>query len=309
MSVMRGVLLRASTSPWLRKSASRYAFVRRGVERFMPGEELKDALAAAQDLQRQGLETVFTHLGENITVEKEAIEVTRHYLDVLDQIRTFKLPAEISVKLTQLGLDLSPELCHTKLTQLVEHAGAASVVWIDMESSPYVDVTLELFRRARAIHDNVGVCLQAYLYRTETDLAALLPLGPAIRLVKGAYREPASIAYARKKDVDENYFALACELFNAKIQHGKGRIALATHDRRLLRRLLEYAASKKLGRGDFEFQMLYGIQRAEQLRLAAEGYRTRVLISYGSYWFPWFMRRLAERPANLTFVARQMFSG
>lgn len=309
MSVTRGVLLRASTSPWLREHASRYAFVRRGVERFMPGEDLKDALAAAGELQHKGLETILTHLGENVTVAEEAERVTRHYLDVLDQVHALKLPAEISVKLTQLGLDLSADLCYANLTRLIAHAGAASVVWIDMESSPYVDVTLELFRRARATHDNVGVCMQAYLYRTETDLASLLPLGPSIRLVKGAYREPANIAYMHKKDVDENYFALACELFNAKVQHGTGRIAIATHDRRLVGRVTDYVASKKLGRRDFEFQMLYGIQRAEQLRLATEGYRTRVLISYGSYWFPWFMRRLAERPANLGFVARQLFSG
>jgi len=309
MGVTRGVLLRASTSAWLRQHASRYAFVRRGVERFMPGEDLKDALAAARALQQKGLETIFTHLGENVTAREEAERVTGHYLEVLDQIRAVKLPTEISVKLTQLGLDLSTDLCFANLARLVEHAGAASIVWIDMESSSYVDVTLDVFRRARASYENVGVCLQAYLYRTETDLASLLPLGPAIRLVKGAYREPANIAYARKKDVDDNYFALASELFAARIQRGKGRIALATHDRRLLRCLTEYAASKKLGRGDFEFQMLYGIQRAEQLRLAAEGYRTRVLISYGSYWFPWFMRRLAERPANLGFVARQLFSG
>lgn len=308
MGVTRGVLLRASTSPWLRAHASRYAFVRRGVERFMPGEDLKDALAAARELQQKGLETIFTHLGENVTVREEAERVTRHYLEVLDQIRAVKLPTEISVKLTQLGLDFSTDLCFANLTRLVEHAGVASIVWIDMESSSYVDATLDVFRRARASYENVGVCLQSYLYRTETDLASLLPLGPAIRLVKGAYREPAHIAYVRKKDVDDNYFALASELFAARIQHGKGRIALATHDRRLLRRLTEYAALKKLGRGDFEFQMLYGIQRAEQLRLAAEGYRTRVLISYGSYWFPWFMRRLAERPANLGFVARQLFS-
>ncbi|HKS95435.1 MAG TPA: proline dehydrogenase family protein [Terriglobia bacterium] len=309
MGVTRSVLLQASTSSWLREHASRYAFVRRGVARFMPGEELKDALDAARELQQRGLETVLTHLGENVTTQEEAERVTLHYLDVLDQVRMLKLPAEISVKLTQLGLDLSAEQCFSNLTRLIAHAGALSVVWIDMESSRYVDLTLELFRRARAAHDNVGVCLQAYLYRTEADLASLLPLGPAIRLVKGAYHEPANVAMARKKDADENFFTLASELFAAKLQHGKGRIALATHDRPLLHRLTGHAAAKKLGRGDFEFQMLYGIQRAEQLRLAAEGYRTRVLISYGSYWFPWFMRRLAERPANLGFVARQLFSG
>lgn len=309
MGMMRGVLLAASQNRWMRERASRYRFVRRTVARFMPGEGLDDAIKAAQGLEQQKLGTVFTRLGENITVESEAAEITRHYLDVLDRVRAARLSTEISVKPTQLGLDLSANLCQTNLNALIERAGAKSVVWIDMEASQYVDPTLDLLRRSRAAgHSNVGICLQAYLYRTATDLDSLLPLGPAIRLVKGAYMEPPSLAFPHKKDVDENYFALAQKLLSPEARKAGIRAAIATHDIRLIRRIADFAASQKIAKNGFEFQMLYGIQRAEQLRLASEGYNSRVLIAYGSYWYPWFMRRLAERPANLWFVARNFFS-
>ena len=304
--MMRNVLLRAAASPWLRERATHTRFVRRTVERFMPGEDLKDAVAAAQTLAERGMGTIFTHLGENVSDQQEAGRVTRHYLEVIDQIRAVKLPTEISVKLTHLGLDLDPELCYANMKSLIAHERPQSVVWIDMESSAYVDRTLAIYRRARAEFPNVGVCLQAYLYRTEADLASLMPLNPSIRLVKGAYNEPATVAFARKSDVDHNFFDLAAKMLDAKAQHSTGRLAVATHDLPLIRRVSDYASSKKLGRADYEFQMLYGIQRPEQARLAAEGYRSRVLISYGQYWFPWFMRRLAERPANLMFVVRNL---
>jgi len=181
------------------------------------------------------------------------------------------------------------------------------VVWIDMEASPYVEATLELYRRARHTFPNVGVCLQAYLYRTAGDLASILSLSPAIRLVKGAYREPPDIAYPRKKDVDENYFALCRMLLSEEARRAGVRTAIATHDLRLIRRIQGLATSRGLAKDSLEFQMLYGIQRAEQLRLAGEGWRSTVLIAYGSYWFAWYMRRLAERPANVLFVARSLF--
>ncbi len=309
MSVTRSILLVASQNQWLRERAPRYWFVRRTVSRFMPGEELEDALAAARMLQQQNLGTVFTHLGENVTAEAEADQTARHYLEVLDRIRALGLPAEISVKLTQLGLELGAARCYTNLKTLMEHADPESIVWIDMESSRYVDATLELFRRARATYENVGVCLQAYLYRTPNDLASLVPLGPAIRLVKGAYKESSDVAFPRKKDVDENFFALTQQLLSPEARRAGVRAALATHDHNLIRRIEAFAASIGLSKRCFEFQMLFGIQRSEQLRLARDGYRSRVLISYGSHWFPWFMRRLAERPANLAFVARNLFSG
>ena len=308
MGLMRSMFLAASTNQWMSDHVPRYGFVRRTASRFMPGETLDDALAAAQELKLVNLGTVLTRLGENVTTEAEASDTTRHYMTALDSIRAFGLNAEISVKLTQLGLDLSSQACYENLSTLIEYAGAQSTVWIDMERSKYVDTTLDLFRRARTAYRNVGVCLQAYLYRTRADLEALLPLGPAIRLTKGAYNEPASVAFPAKKSVDQNFFALAQRLLSPEARQAGTRAGLATHDRELIRLISEFAAASGLQKNEYEFQMLYGIQREEQFRLARDGYRTRVLISYGPHWYPWFMRRLAERPANVTFVLRNLLS-
>jgi proline dehydrogenase len=303
---MRSFFLVCSQSRWLRERATKYRFVQGAVKRFMPGETAEDALVVAKELQKQSLGTVFTNLGENVADAAEAESVTVHYLGVLDQIRAQGLGTEVSVKLTQLGLDLDRELCFTNLKRIIEHAGAKSVVWIDMEASNYVDVTLDLYRRAKQAYPNVGVCLQAYLYRTTKDLESLIPLGPAIRLVKGAYKEPPDVAYPRKKDVDENYFTLVKQMLSDEARKAGLRAAFATHDPKLHRRIIEYVKSLGLGRESFEFQMLYGIQSKAQLQLAQEGWNSIVLIAYGNYWFPWYMRRLAERPANVTFVLRNM---
>jgi proline dehydrogenase len=308
MGISRSILLAAAQSKWLRERATRYHFVRRTVSRFMPGEELEDAVAAARDFQSHNMATIFTHLGENVSTAGEVDKIAQHYLVLLDLIQALQLPSEISVKLTQLGLDLDSEICYANLQKLIERACVTSTVWIDMEASPYVDATLRLYRRARTAYPNVGVCLQAYLYRTADDLAELMPLGPAIRLVKGAYREPASIAFPRKRDVDENFFGLAKILLSEQARRADLRAAIATHDVNLIRRIQELATSIGLAKGSFEFEMLYGIQRAEQFRLAREGWRSTVLIAYGSYWFPWFMRRLAERPANVGFFLRNLFA-
>jgi proline dehydrogenase len=308
MGISRSILLAAAQSTWLRERATRYHFVRRTVSRFMPGEELDDAVAAARDFQSHNMATIFTHLGENVSSADEVDKVAQHYLVLLDLIQALQLPSEISVKLTQLGLDLDSDICYANLQKLIERACVTSTVWIDMEASAYVDVTLRLYRRARTAYRNVGVCLQAYLYRTADDLAELMPLGPAIRLVKGAYKEPASIAFPRKRDVDENFFALTKTLLSEQARRAGVRAAIATHDVDLIRRIQELATSIGLAKESFEFEMLYGIQRAEQFRLAREGWRSTVLIAYGSYWFPWFMRRLAERPANVGFFLRNLFA-
>jgi proline dehydrogenase len=308
MSVMRSMLLAASQNQWLRHRAANYPFVRRTVSRFMPGETIEDALGAAQILHGKKIGTVFTHLGENIKDRAEAQQVASHYLEVLQRIREKGLQAEISVKLTQLGLDLSPDLCFEHLNAIVERAPKNSVVWVDMEASNYVDVTLDLYRRALAAHSNVGVCLQAYLHRTKEDLGKLLPLQPSIRLVKGAYSEPPEIAFARKQDVDENYFELGMQMLRAKKENRCLRAAFGTHDVALIHRLADHASAEEFTKKDFEVQMLYGIQRAEQERLAGEGCTSIVLVAYGSYWYPWFVRRLAERPANLWFMVRNVFA-
>ena len=176
-----------------------------------------------------------------------------------------------------------------------------------MEHSPYVDAALEIHRRARAKFPNVGICVQAYLYRTEKDVESLIAQGATVRLVKGAYDEPSEIAFPKKSDVDENYFRLAQILLGAEAREAGVRAAIATHDRKLIARISDWAATQGIPKDQLEFDMLYGIQRAEQLRLVREGYRCRVLVSYGSYWFPWFMRRLAERPANVLFLARNLW--
>jgi proline dehydrogenase len=308
MALMRSLLLAASQNVWLRQHAVKYPFVRRSVSRFMPGETLQEALGAAQGLLQRQIGSVFTHLGENVSERQEAHKVMEHYLEVLDRIHKLKLPTEVSVKLTQLGLDLSPEFCLENLERIVRAERGDTIVWVDMEASGYVDATLEIYRRALKQFPNVGICLQAYLYRTKKDLEELLPLRPSIRLVKGAYKEPETIAYPKKYDVDGSYFALAKSMLEAKAAGQCVRAAFGTHDVALIRRLAEYVAQRGRPKSELEIQMLYGIQRAEQERLARDGCRSIVLVAYGTYWYPWFVRRLAERPANLWFMLRNVFA-
>ena len=308
MALMRSLLLAASQNVWLRERAVNYPFVRRSVSRFMPGETLEAALSAAGNLAQKNIGTVFTHLGENVADPGEARNVTEHYLLVLDRIRQSGLGTEVSVKLTQLGLDLSPDLCFENLERIIKRENGQSIVWVDMEASNYVDATLEIYRRALAKYPNVGLCLQSYLYRTKKDLADLLPLKPSIRLVKGAYKEAPGVAFPRKVDVDENYFAIAQDMFKARREGNCVRAVFGTHDALLIRRLGESVVQQGMPKTDCEVHMLYGIQRAEQERLAREGFRSVVLVAYGTYWYPWFVRRLAERPANLWFMLRNVFA-
>ncbi len=308
MSLMRSLLLAASQNVWLREHASHYKFVRRSVARFMPGEEIDDALAAARLLDVKRIGSVFTHLGENIRDAGEADEVTQHYLIVLERIRAAELQTEISVKLTQLGLDQSVDLCSANVKRILQSEDPAKTVWIDMEASAYVDATLEVYRRALAKFPRTGICLQAYLFRTKKDLEALLPLKPSVRLVKGAYKELPSVAFPAKSDVDESYFSLGQSMLRAQRDGAMFRAAFGTHDTAMIKRLEDFCASEQMPKLALEVQMLYGIQRAEQERLATEGYRSAVLVAYGKYWYPWFVRRLAERPANLWFLAKNMFA-
>lgn len=287
---------------------SRLAFVQRAVRRFMPGESSEAAIEEAVKLSASRITSVLTLLGENVTDEDEAADVGRHYQTVLEAIADRELGTEISVKLSQLGMDIGLDVAAANLEGILAAAEQRQqFVWIDAETSDSVDRTLDMYRAVRSRHANTGVCLQAYLYRTAGDLAALLPINPSIRLAKGAYAEPAEVAFPRKKDVDRNYFEVAKTLLD-EVRRGGVRAAFATHDERLIRRIEKEAAERGIARGDLEFQMLYGIGTAEQKELAAKGYRVGVLISYGTAWFPWYMRRLAERPANLWFVMRKMVS-
>jgi proline dehydrogenase len=302
----RKLLLAASTNAWIRDRAMKTPFVMRSVSRFMPGERMEDALEAAARQRRDGTGAIFTHLGENVATSEQAEHVTRHYLDVLDRASAAGLGAHISIKPTQLGLDLDLALCDRNLQRLVDRGTELNtLVWIDMEGSAYVDRTLDLFRRMRQRSPLVGVALQAYLYRTERDLESLLPLGAALRLVKGAYLEPAAVAYPRKSDVDDNYYRLAVRILTDSARPG-ALLHIATHDATLVDRLANEIEARRVPPSYYEYAMLYGIQKPLQHRLAAAGRRVRVLISYGEDWFPWYMRRLAERPANIWFVLKQV---
>jgi proline dehydrogenase len=303
---LRSAILAASESRFLRERATRVGFLRAAVKRFMPGEDVGSALEAAKGL---GFGAVLTRLGENLTSAKEADDVTRHYLDVLDRIHAEKLDVEISVKPTQLGLDFSKEECEQRFQRLIERAKSqTNWVWMDMEQSAYTEVTLEIYKNARRKYANTGLCVQAYLYRTEKDVAELIALGSGVRLVKGAYNEPADKAFPKKADVDENYFKLATMLLSPEARAKGVRGIFATHDPILIRRLEEYARAQNLPPQALEWQLLYGIRRQEQDRLARAGYKFRVLISYGDAWWAWYMRRLAERPANVLFVVKTMFA-
>ena len=306
--MFRRLLLWSSENAFFKERLARLGFVKRAVRRFMPGETPEAALKEAVRLSESRITSVLALLGEKVTEIDEAADVARHYQAVLESIANGGLEAEISVKLTHLGIDLGRDVAEANLESILAAAEARQqFVWIDVESSGYVDRTLDLYRGARSRHVNIGLCLQAYLYRTAGDLAALLPLNPSIRLVKGAYAEPAEVAFPRKKDVDRNYFELSKTLLDEVREH-RARAAFATHDERLIGRIEEEAAQRGIARGDLEFQMMYGVGNSTQKELAAKGYRVEVLISYGTAWFPWYMRRLAERPANLWFVMRKMVS-
>lgn len=307
MGIARSLLLEASRNRWMRERLPRFGFARRAVARFMPGETTEDALRAATALHSERIGTILTYLGENVDDAGEARDVTRRYCDLLEQISTQGINSEPSVKLTQLGHDISTELSYVNTKTIVETATRLrNYVWIDMEQSSYVDSTLDIYRRLRKEFPKVGVCLQSYLYRTVDDLESLLPLGPGIRLVKGAYREPPGRAFPKKKDVDANYLTLAMRLLDAIKTNGV-RLAVATHDQKLIDHIGELTRTRNIPNGAYEFQMLYGIRNAAMRNLVRAGCSGRILISYGPAWYPWYMRRLAERPANILFVLRNVF--
>lgn len=304
---MRKVLLWAAGNAWLRDRVPRMSAAQRAVRRFMPGERMEDALDAAETFQRQGIATLFTRLGENLEALADADAVAEHYRGLIDAIAERGLAGQVSIKLTQLGLDLDVERAFEHTRALADHAVARGMMlWIDMESSPYVETTVGLYERLLTVQPRAGICLQAYLRRTPADIARLLPQGPAIRLVKGAYAEPADIAFQSRGEVDAAFVACALAMLGARVGGTPVEVGLGTHDVRLVELIETQGAPLGVGRDAFEVQMLYGIRTDEQHRLAREGYRVRDLIAYGDAWYPWYLRRLAERPANLAFALRQL---
>jgi proline dehydrogenase len=309
MGPARTTLLWASQNAFLRRRLPRLPFVRRAVRKFMPGESLDAALEAAGRFAGRGLPTTLTYLGENVTTEADAEAVTEHYLQVLDRIAGQGLDTEISVKLTHLGLDVGQQLAEGNLGRLITAATERkNWVWIDMEASRYVEGTLAVYRAALPASPNLGLCLQAYLFRTEEDLADLLPLTPSIRLVKGAYREPATVATTSRSEVSARFLGLARRMLDERAAGRMRRVAIATHDLPLIQEVNAFSGGPGPSAGDYEVQMLYGIRQADQFRLVREGWKARCLIAYGPAWYPWYMRRLAEKPSNVWFVFRNLFS-
>jgi proline dehydrogenase len=299
---LRKAILASSGSPRVRRFADRHG-LRLGASRFVAGEDLDACVAVLRGLNERGLHANTTLLGEDVLDEAEARAVADEYLAILARLRQEELRANVALKLTHLGLDIDEELAYENVKRVVERAvELGNFIRIDMEYSALVDPTLRIYRRLRGAGlDNVGTVLQSYLYRTPQDLESLLPLAPNLRLVKGAYLEPESVAYPKKADVDAAYLRLV-----ERSLTGGGYTAIATHDEPMIEHALAFAEREGIGRDRFELQMLYGVRPQLQLALAARGYKVLVATPYGPEWFPFFTRRLAERPANLTFVVRNL---
>jgi proline dehydrogenase len=303
----RSILLAAARSQRLNDFALRSAFVKRATRTFMPGEHARDAIEAGARIAASGRGLILTQLGEAITSAEAAVLVRDHYLLLFDQIHAMGLPAQISVKPTQLGLDLSLAECERHLLALAAKAEqTGSALWLDMEGSSYVDRTLDLYVALKNNHPSTGVALQAYLRRTPEDLERLMLFKPVIRLVKGAYDEPKEVAFEKKSDTDRAYYALASQMLDGA-RTGICSPVFGTHDLALIARIVERAAASGVGKDKYQIHMLYGIRDSAQRRLVAEGHIVKTLVSYGAAWYRWYMRRLAERPANVLFVVKSFF--
>jgi proline dehydrogenase len=271
--------------------------------RFVAGETLDDAIRAARELNQKGIRATMDLLGENTHSSEDATKTTGEILGMLDRIHAEKVDCNVSVKLTQLGLDLGTDLCHQNLMRIIRRAGELNnTVRVDMEDSSYTDRILEIVHRAHREIAGVGTVIQAYLYRSEKDIENLIKSRITVRLCKGAYLEPASVAFRKKRDADANYVRLTKQLLESGLYLG-----IATHDEAMISAAKEYAGRKNIPKDRFEFQMLYGIRRDLQQQLVQDGYNMRIYIPYGTRWYPYFMRRLAERPANIMFIARNLF--
>jgi len=300
---MRALLLYLARQEGIKNHALKLKFFHDTAMRFVAGESLDDAIRVVRQTNQQGLSGTLDLLGENTITPEDADNACREVMAVTDRIRTEGVNCNISVKLTQLGLDLGSELAFQNLMRIARHArDAGNFVRVDMEDSRYTGVTLDIVTRAHSELGNVGTVIQSYLHRSERDTLDLVEKGIRVRLVKGAYLEPESVAFRKKQETDANFSKLMKILLAGKTYN-----AIATHDESLISETMEFARSNGISRDRFEFQMLYGIRRELQLKLAQEGYNVRVYIPYGKRWYPYFMRRLAERPANVAFILRNLF--
>jgi proline dehydrogenase len=306
MPILRSAFISLSRNQVLRRFFESSAVGRRMSSRFVAGRDIADALRVAKTVNDQGMAVTMDSLGESVTSEAQAFEAAEIYHQLLEQIAALKLNGNISVKLTQMGLEQSPELAESIAESLAKHAkSTGNFVRIDMEDSTLTQVTLNIVRRLNARPDlrgTIGVVIQAYLYRSQADIEQLVADGIRIRLCKGAYKEPAEVAFPRKADVDANFEHLSKMLLDSAIYHG-----IASHDEAMIEAAKDFASKHGIGPDRFEFQMLYGVRRDLQRRLVKEGYNVRVYIPFGQEWYPYFMRRLAERPANVVFLAKNFF--
>ncbi len=306
MSYSRSIFLALSEAKALRSFAETSPLAQRISSRFVAGTTLAEVISVVKEMNRLGISVTMDALGENVETEQEAQQAATLYHEMLDRIALLNLDANVSLKLTQMGMDLGNGIAESIVSELARHAAACqSFVRVDMEGSIYTQETIDMVRRLHArpeLSASVGIVVQAYLHRTEQDVDQLLAQGIRMRLCKGAYSEPATIAFAAKDDVDRNYVRLAKKLITSGIFHG-----LATHDETIIEEIKQFAKAESIDPHSFEFQMLYGIRSDLQESLVREGYRVRAYVPFGSEWYPYFMRRLAERPANALFIARHMF--
>jgi proline dehydrogenase len=303
--MLRALLLYLSERKTPQRLLTRLPAVRKLHERFVAGESIPDALAAVRRLKSDGFDFTLDHLGESVHDPATAEAATGAYVEILDRLRSEGLRPNISIKLTSLGLAFDEALARQNLATLADRARQHhGFVRIDMEGSAYTESTLRVFRALDAPRDLVGVVIQAYLYRSEKDVDDLIAMGAWVRLTKGAYQEPADIAFPKKAQVDVNYVKLMKKLLASSGYH-----AIATHDPRMIAATQEYAREKAIGPDRFEFQMLYGVRRRLQRELLQQGYRVRIYVPYGRQWYPYFMRRLAERPTNVVFLLRNLARG
>lgn len=304
--MLRAIFIGLSENKPLRHFAESSAMGRRMSARFAAGLEVKDAIEAARRVNAMGATVSVDNLGENVTNPAEARESAQLYHDLLDEIQKEKLQANISLKLTHMGLDVDPQLCHQLVSDLVAHAVAIdNFVRIDMEGSAHTQRTLDFVHELHRIPGHagrVGAVIQSYMRRSEADIEKLLSERIRIRLCKGAYKEPADVAFQTKAEVDANYVKLSKILIKSGVYHG-----IATHDEQIIDELKEFAKRENIPAGAFEFQMLYGIRRGLQQQLIKQGWGLRIYVPFGTEWYPYFMRRLAERPANALFIAKNMF--
>jgi len=305
--VTRNTLLYLSRHEGLKDFATRFSPFKKMTTRFVAGEDIEQTIAEIRKLNALGCTASFDHLNESVTRVEETNEEVREYLRILSRIDDTGIRSNISIKLTQFGLDVDPDLTYGNArTVVADAARRGNFVRVDMEGSAVTEVTLDIFKRLRGEFgiDDVGIVVQSYLRRTETDVRELLKIPARIRLCKGAYNEPPEVAFPDKKDVDDNYIKLMRLLLSSGVYHG-----IATHDPRMIEATIDFVRREGIGKDAFEFQMLYGVRRDLQERLARDGYNMRVYVPYGKHWYPYFMRRLAERPANVWFVMKNMFRG